>query len=156
MSAPTISAACTTALLATNEVAVTCGLLAGIDPNATFEQQIAAASLSTGTPEQLACACTPDHVAAFTGVVTTCAADLKLDAAAVANATTLITSECAKVKAATGTAAAPAKPTSAGAAGTSAATAAATKPAAPAASSKSSAEAIVMGLVSVLGAVAFL
>ncbi|KAJ3405880.1 hypothetical protein HDU80_000646 [Chytriomyces hyalinus] len=155
MSAPTISAACTTAALATNEIAVGCGLLTGIDPNATIEQQLAAASLASGTPEQIACACTPDHVAAFTGVITACAADLKLDAATVANGTALITSECAKVKAATGTAAAPAKPTSA-AAGTSAATAAATKAAAPASSSKSSAEAIVMGLVSVLGAVAFL
>ncbi|KAJ3235009.1 hypothetical protein HDU81_000955 [Chytriomyces hyalinus] len=152
MSAPTISAACASAAEAVSKVAVTCGLLASVDPKATLADQLAAASITSATPAQVACACAPENITSFTGILSSCATELKLSADEVAAANAAVTGACPK-GAAAGTGTAAAKP-----AGTVAATAAATSKAAaaPASSIKSSAEAALIGFTSIVGALAFL
>ncbi|KAI8843281.1 hypothetical protein BJ741DRAFT_574152 [Chytriomyces cf. hyalinus JEL632] len=145
MSAPTISAACTAAAEAVSKVSVTCGLLTGIDPKATLMDQLAAASIASATPAQIACACSAENLPMFTGIVSSCATELKLSASDVAAANAAVTGACP----AAGTGTAAAKP---------AATVAATSKAAPAPASsiKSSAEAALIGFTSIVGALAFL
>ncbi|KAJ3407282.1 hypothetical protein HDU80_009179 [Chytriomyces hyalinus] len=146
MSAPTISAACTAAAEAVSKVSVTCGLLASVDPKATLEEQLAAASIAKATPAQISCACAPENISSFTGILSSCATELKLSASDITAANAAVTGACSSAAAGTGTAAA--KP---------AATVAATSKApAPASSIKSSAEAALIGFTSIIGALAFL